>query len=359
MIFIDSRGGQSHFCSATLRKNWDSPRGFTLVELLVVIAIIGVLAGLLTPAILMARARARRTECANNQKELGQALKQFDLNHDAFPGFANCVPGYKDASGISREAGWPVMILPLIGREDLWETFRRGNPQDVRIALFVCPSDDPADAAALSYVGNCGQPDEGCNVLVEGPEGPEIEDLGNYASNVPPDWQANGVFFRQHSAASNPPPPFVKVKITADDIKDGAQHTFLISERTDACHWSCYCPHEEEHMGFLWRWKVTDAECDMTSGINGDWSESTRPPCPPAVEQSDLPSSYHPGGVNITYCDGHVDFLDENVDYKVYGLQMTPNGSDVWKAAFARKKPDGTPNPAGEPHAWCREKLSK
>jgi prepilin-type processing-associated H-X9-DG protein len=114
----------------------------------------------LLPAVLNARNRARITECANNQGQLGKAVITYEMEHRQFPGYANIVPNMTTQKRVV--VTWAALMLPYIGRTDLWEGtgndgWRSGNPVQSKISLFVCPSDAPTPNYPLSYVVNVGQ----------------------------------------------------------------------------------------------------------------------------------------------------------------------------------------------------------
>lgn len=150
-------------------------RGFTLVELLVVIAIIGILMALLLPAVQAARESARRTQCANNLKQMGLA---FHNHHDSFLSFPSGGLNWSSdrnlASGGTPEGpqlqnwGWAYQILPYHEQRNLYEHPSSAVIAATNLKTYSCPTVRKATSfqysqsnptgmrAMMDYVGNGG-----------------------------------------------------------------------------------------------------------------------------------------------------------------------------------------------------------
>lgn len=128
---------------------------FTLVELLVVIAIIGILIGMLLPAVSQVRAAARLTSCKNNLRQLGLATLNYQSTFQAFPPGANLNTG----------DGWGAYLLPNIDLESLysriairddrfdWDGTEGDDILQATVATFRCPEDQVTDSISIAQVG--------------------------------------------------------------------------------------------------------------------------------------------------------------------------------------------------------------
>ena len=204
---------------------------FTLVELLVVIAIIGILIGMLLPAVQAVREAARQTQCRNNLKQSALAILNFESAFMRLPaGYA-----FEAGSNGANQQGfaWGLEMLDYIEQANLATTIDRTvtpfaavnlAARETQLPVYLCPSDpfspdnfvvrDESTGeqyAASSYVANWG-PATGFN---ESPsDGSDDINLDATPDN------SSGPFFRNS-------------RVTLGQVSDGTSNTVCLGERTN------------------------------------------------------------------------------------------------------------------------------
>ncbi len=313
--------------------------GFTLVELLVVIAIIGVMVGLLLPAVQAAREAARRMSCQNNLKQLGLAVHNYADIYKRFPiGTLHNDPAHNPvmaawSGGNHRKGSVLVKLLPQIEQSPLFEQLDFNFDVEAQLATlgytgaggnlmtpYICPSDGTTSsqlANANQYynyaisMGNQNMPGRGwCNQFPDNSHATRAAGIlgGNLFMNggtghgtVNVGTTISGVFARTGGWAAR-----------WADIKDGTSNTICMGEILPACgdH------HRQGWFANNALWTAT------TGGIN--FNTCRKQAIPNNQENcndfrnwqtSQAFKSDHPGGAQFVLCDGSVKFLSDSIDY--------------------------------------------
>lgn len=282
--------------------------GFTLVELLVVIAIIGILIGMLLPAVQQVREAARRTTCANNLRQLGLACMNYESSFQTFPPGLNVPIDQGSGSWYTSTAGnigmpkepvkghfasWMVWAFPYMEQNNLYDALdltqreyvNADGPDSVAATVvpnLLCPSDITEDTVqyrdyyfgANSYFGVAG-----------------LQTWYIYSITY------DGILHYNS-------------KTTFAKITDGSSNTLLAGERYSLDReW----PDFKNYRG--WAWSNAFAARDCLSGvlepINYQLPVGSGPS--PSYSLTDKKfnsfSSGHPGGANFVMGDGSVQFI--------------------------------------------------
>jgi prepilin-type N-terminal cleavage/methylation domain-containing protein/prepilin-type processing-associated H-X9-DG protein len=294
-------------------------RGFTLIELLVVIAIIGVLIGLLLPAVQAARAAAQRAQCTNNLKQLALSASNYHDTYGTYP--IGSIFQYDSYFSVYVES--QSLFVSMCGQMEQTNiynaynfsrntyVFANATVYASGIATLWCPSDPiitrltnvgaSADNPSLSvrycsYAANSGTWD------------PEPAFYGAYTT--PPKLPESVPSVAAIIANMNGPFGYQRAYRIAD-ITDGTSNTFLFGERAngklskatgeqDNWFWWADCVESDTTFTTLFPINPQTKVLDTADEYTTSWPQSA--------------SSYHPGGANFAFCDGSVHFIKEGIN---------------------------------------------
>jgi prepilin-type N-terminal cleavage/methylation domain-containing protein/prepilin-type processing-associated H-X9-DG protein len=252
--------------------------GFTLFELLVTIAIVGILIGLLIPAVQLARESARRVQCENNVRQQLLALQMFHATHRTFPAGRRLVSG--------GNYSWCVELLPYLDQEPLSQCFDKNRTWNdplenwdmarIPLEVFRCPTSFLKFPGDTDYGGIMGS-------LLAGAPTPGVFDY------------ENGVMIEVGNKLAGP--------ISFGEITDGASNTILVAESSDRVM----------EQGGMW---ASGQNC--FSHDNGQIN----------VSPGEI-FSWHSGGSYVGFADGNVRFLHRETAAPVVGSLCTRNGAEI------------------------------
>ena len=277
-----------------MRSN-NKPSGFTLVELLVVIAIIGMLIGLLLPAVQAARESARRLQCSNNLKQVGLALTNYEANFRRYP------PSHIK----SPKHNCLTLILPFMELQSVYERFdfsKDWNKDDnkqaykVNIPAFRCPSTVQTDDYCADYAADVKIDASVYNKLLK-------------SGAITQRFSWEGMLKMDGNS------------VKASQVTDGLSNTFLFFEDAGRPYWYKEGVYQNKHSITGAKWADVDAFFYSHSLCYG--MEMIN------CENANELYSFHPTGCNFVYADGSVHFHIHNIEPETFISLFTYNGGEV------------------------------
>ncbi|HRX78430.1 MAG TPA: DUF1559 domain-containing protein [Pirellulaceae bacterium] len=281
--------------------------GFTLVEILVVIAIIGILVGLLLPAVQQAREAARRSQCANNLKQIGLAMLNYEVTHRRLPSSGQGLGSGPLGQNFDRHSFF-THILPYVEQASISDQYDFGSYYNQTTAnigitkqvlpIYICPS-------ASLRSGNADS--QGYGAIDYGP---------TIHTNIDPSTGLPNSAFMVHGGLR-------WEGASLSQITDGTSSTIAVGEdvgRHDGMKSLYDDPVVPGAKRSHWRWAEPDNAFGVSFTPNFHRTPMGGPPNCRWIDMNCGPNdelfSFHPGGCHAVFCDGHVQFLADTIHYR-------------------------------------------
>jgi len=287
------------------RRRW---HGFTLIELLVVIAIIAILIGLLVPAVQKVREAAARTQCTNNQKQLGLAVHNCHDSQKKLPPLVEGYPGRWVAPYDGKAYGNALFhLLPYIEQDNVFKATFNGtyyyvhnapNTQwQTKMATYMCPSDPSMDADGNSTgVAPWKGSSYGSNAQVFG----TVNSAGGLT-----DW-------------------FGAARIPAT-FQDGTSNTIVFAEKYSRCGSAGSLWARADRDGWLPAFAVSWSGTAI--GPGSKWQQQPSPFLTACDWQRS--ASPHSGVMIVTLGDASVRSVSSSLSNNTWWFACTPSGNEV------------------------------
>lgn len=288
---------------------------FTLIELLTVLAIIGVLLGILLPAVQQARETARRSECARKIHQIALALHSFESNFDSIP----AVSTHQTQTNTPSEISWHVRILPYLDQQNLFDSYDASqgyaSPSNASMSLnrirpFLCGSSLEERTLDINMESIAGEPAYTTHYYgVMGPVGLSRE-TGNpydlsWSSAGYGDVSAEGAFVFNPSQGQN-----AKNGRRLAEFQDGLSNTLMLGEISTRGNSAFRMWSRGARFG---EWSA--AGKSISTVIKS--KHATR------FNETSFGSN-HPTGANFAMADGSVQHINRTID-----IQLLQNLSTV------------------------------
>jgi prepilin-type N-terminal cleavage/methylation domain-containing protein/prepilin-type processing-associated H-X9-DG protein len=332
--------------------------GFTLIELLVVIGIIAVLIGLLLPAVQKVREAAARTQCANNLKEIGLALHNYESANGYFPTAYKMLPTPDPAAPSGTGTYGPsvfVLILPYLEQDNVYRQINitkaalnamnmpPNNPAySTPIKTFLCPS-APGNPT-VDYSAELANSFNNFGITLSYPPG-LIFGRSDYAPDAGMQADIPGININA-GASIICQPPDGPVRITT--ISDGTSNTIMVIEDAGRPTWNgskgvvamasyTGAPGTTPQGGGAWadplNYIATNGGDPSGSGIAAGGGFMGIPPAPWSCANGCTNDSeifaFHTGGSNVCFGDGSVRFVRNGLTMAQMQALLSRAGGEV------------------------------